>query len=181
SGKGADAPNRRLKRDAIAIARAGVAGVDPYRAVARAIRRRGRTLEIGPYRLDLPSGSHLHVVGLGKAASAMADAALDRLGPGVSGIVATARGYPRPRHGIRCVWGSHPVPDRRSRAAGRALLDYVRAVPEPDRIIFLVSGGDRRSSRYRRPGSASGEIARTTTLLLHTDAPIEEITTVRRH
>jgi len=178
---GADAGTRRLKREALAIARAGVKGVDPYGAVARAIRRRGATLTIGPHRFDLPRGAAVHVVALGKAASAMADAALDRLGPDASGLVATARGYPRPRHGIRCVFGSHPVPDRHSLAAGRALLGYVRGLPESSRVIFLVSGGGSAIAEVPAPGVDLGEIAATTDLLLHTDAPIEEITTVRRH
>ncbi len=176
-----DARSGRLKRDALAIARAGVAAVDPYRAVARAIRRRGRTLEIGAHRFDVPPGAALHVVALGKAASAMADAALDRLGPGASGIVATARGYPGPRHAIRCVRGSHPIPDRRSLAAGRSLLGYVRRLAAEDRVVFLVSGGGSAIAEVPAPGITLAEIAETTDLLLHTDAPIEEITAVRRH
>ncbi|MHB1435006.1 MAG: glycerate kinase type-2 family protein [Thermoplasmata archaeon] len=179
--KGADVRAGRLKRDALAIARAGVTGVDPYRAVARAIRRRGPVLEIGPHRFDLPPGAGVHVVALGKAASAMADAALDRLGSGASGIVATARGYPRPRYAIRVVRGSHPIPDGRSLAAGRALLEYVRRLTEEDRVIFLVSGGGSAIAEVPAPGLTLAEIAATTALLLHTDAPIEEITTVRRH
>ncbi len=171
----------QLKRDALAIARAGVNGVDPYRAVARAIRRRGPTLTIGPYRFHLPPGAGVHVVALGKAASAMADAGLDRLGAGASGIVATAHGYPSPRHRIRCVRGNHPVPDRRSLAAGRALLGYVGRLQATDWVIFLVSGGGSAIAEVPAPGIDLGEIATTTDLLLHTDAPIEEITTVRRH
>lgn len=171
---------RKLRRDAMAIARSGIRGVDPYRAVARRIRRRGSRLQLGDRRFSISEGGRVHVVALGKAASEMADAAIDRLGEGTRGIVATAAGYPRPRHRIRCVFGSHPVPDESSLAAGEALLEYVRALHPEDLLLFLLSGGGSAIAEVPAEGISLSEIARTTELLLHTDAPIEEITTVRR-
>lgn len=83
---------------------------------------------------------------VGKAAAAMMLGARDSLGPRLQRglVVAPAACIPReleddPR--IRCMPGSHPVPDERSLEAGQAALEFARATPPGSRVLLLVSGG----------------------------------------
>ncbi|AVO39377.1 DUF4147 domain-containing protein [Pukyongiella litopenaei] len=115
-----------LRDSARAIWRAGVAAVDGHAATAAALDRQPR-----------PDA----VLAVGKAAGAMARAALDRFGP-LPCLVVTKDG-----HGaglpdaVDLIEAAHPVPDARSLAAGRALRKAVAAMAPGSQLLLLVSGG----------------------------------------
>ena len=118
---------RDAMRDmAIALWRAGVEAVDGYAATRAAL--------LGEDRPDM-------VLAVGKAAAPMARAALDAFGD-VPTLVVTkdghAQGLPGP---VRVIEASHPVPDARSIAAGRALRAAVEPMAPGSRLLLLVSGG----------------------------------------
>ena len=82
---------------------------------------------------ERPAGP-IHLIAVGKCASAMAAGATDALGKDiVDGLIVTRRGYA----GGHCVAdarfrvleASHPVPDESSLAAGECLMAYVGALP----------------------------------------------------
>jgi len=88
----------------------------------------------------------LHALAVGKAAAAMMLGALDALGPRLArglvvapddGSAQALAGHPA----IRCVAGSHPLPDESSLAAGEAALAFAAATPAGSRVLLLVSGG----------------------------------------
>lgn len=86
-----------------------------------------------------------HCVAIGKAAPAMLEGALDRL-PGLqhSLLICPPEKIRRTlkRHKTLTVLpAAHPLPDETSLAAGRALVDFVRARQPDDHILFLISGG----------------------------------------
>src|SRR5215468_1471351 len=91
---------------------AAVASADPAAAMARHLPAK-------------PAGRCV-VVGAGKASATMA-AALDAAWPDVdlSGVVVTRYGHAVPAGRIRIIEASHPVPDRMSIKAGRAVLEAV--------------------------------------------------------
>lgn len=83
---------------------------------------------------------------VGKAAAAMMQGALDALGGRIErglvigpddGSLAALAGQPA----IRCLPGSHPLPDERSLAAGEAMLEFALATPAGSEVLLLVSGG----------------------------------------
>ena len=79
-----------------------------------------------PPHLPEPPRGRTVVVGVGKAAAAMAQAVeLRWTGGPLSGVVAVPRGATLPLQHIRQIEGSHPVPDEHSVAAGRALMQAV--------------------------------------------------------
>ena len=111
---------------ALALWRAGVAAVDGYAATKAALE--GGT---APAR----------ILAVGKAAGAMARAAIDRF-PGVPTLVVTKDGHGGGLpDGVEVLETSHPVPDARSLAAGKALRAAVDEMPPGSELLLLVSGG----------------------------------------
>ena len=111
--------------DALRIWHAGVAAVDGYTATARALS--------GP----APDC----ILAVGKAASAMARAALDHYGV-VPCLVVTKDGHGADLPAsVDLIEASHPVPDARSLQGGQALRRKVEAMAEGSRLLLLVSGG----------------------------------------
>ena len=87
------------------------------------------------------AGARTVVVGVGKAAAAMAQA-VEAHWPGpLSGVVVVPEGATLPLRHIEQVVGSHPVPDARSVAAGQRLLQTVQGLGPHDLVIALISGG----------------------------------------
>jgi glycerate 2-kinase len=171
----------RLASDARAILRAGIAAADPARAVRSVVRRHRRGISVGGRPLLPGVGGAIRLVGLGKAAAAMADAAVSVIGPGTTGVVAVPHGYPAPRSGVRLVRGDHPSPARASQAAGRALLREVGTAEPSDRILFLISGGGSAVAEVPLEPLSIDHLARTTDVLLSSGAPIQAMNAVRRH
>lgn len=113
---------------AIAIWQAGVDAVGGYCSVATALQ-------------DQPGGPPDQIIAVGKAAGTMARAALDHFGPAPTLVVTKdGHGAGLPDH-VHLIEASHPVPDARSLAAGRALRESVQAMPKGSDLLLLVSGG----------------------------------------
>lgn len=116
----------RARDTTLAIWRAGVAAVDGHAATLAALDPRDR-----PDR----------VLAVGKAAAAMARAALDRYGD-VPTLVVTKDGHGADLPGgVQVIETAHPVPDDRSLAGGRALREAVAAMAPESSLLLLVSGG----------------------------------------
>lgn len=112
---------------ALALWRAGVAAVDGYAATARA-------LEGEPPAPD-------RILAVGKAATAMTRAALDRF-PGTPALVVTKDGHGEGLPaGAELIEAAHPVPNAASLAGGAALRRAVSGMPAGSRLLLLVSGG----------------------------------------
>lgn len=168
--------------DALRIALAGVQAVDPATAVRSALRRRPGGLWVGGRVLRLPKDPSVHVVAIGKAAAAMSAAATERLGRTFAGGVAVVRDpSAKPIEGIAELVGEHPVPGAGSFAAGRLLLDYVRALSPRSTVLFLISGGSSSLAERPSEGLSDEAIAETGRLLLGSGLPIASVNTIRRH
>ena len=170
-----------LASDAWGIARAGLRAVDPARAVRRTLRRSSAGLWVGRHRLPVGRADRLEFVALGKAAGAMVEAALTVAGRASRGIAFTPRGYPSPAGGTPVVFGNHPVPGADSFAAGRRLLEQVRATAPESTLVFLLSGGGSATVEVPAPGLGPDDLTRTTELLLASGAPIGAMNAIRRH
>jgi glycerate-2-kinase len=119
---------------------------------------------------------------VGKAAPAMAEGARDALGDDLaSGLIISKDPIAPPDARFSVIVGAHPVPDARSDAAGRALLDAARAVGEEERVILLLSGGTSALVSSPVDGVTLDEMREITQALVRSGAPIGDINTVRRH
>ena len=166
-------------RDLLALLLAGVAAVEPGRAVRRLVSIAGPVVHVGPYELGVDG--RLQVLALGKAAAAMVGGLADAL-PNVSiyGTAVTQHGR-SDTPDVVTLHGSHPVPDAASLAAGRRLLAAAAVTPEDLPTVFLVSGGGSALAEAPLPGVTLEWVGETTETLLRSGADIEEINTIRRH
>lgn len=141
---------------------------------------------VPPHLPPVPEGGRIIVIGAGKAAAAMAQAAeryySDReQGGRISGFVATRHGYGLPTSIIEVIEAGHPVPDAMSvTAAGRA-LELARSAGPSDLVLCLLSGG--ASALWSAPvEDVSFEAKQALTKsLLRSGARISEMNTVRKH
>ena len=138
-------------------------------------------MKIVPPHLPTPPRGRTVVVGVGKAAAAMARA-VEAHWPGpISGVVAVPRGATLPLAHIEQVEGSHPVPDERSLAAGQRLLRAVSGLGPDDLVLALISGGGSALCAAPLPGVSLQDKQAITRALLQRGATIHEINAVRKH
>ncbi|MCS6780722.1 MAG: glycerate kinase, partial [Geminicoccaceae bacterium] len=134
-----------------------------------------------PAFLPEPPAGRTVVVGAGKASAAMARA-LERHWPGpLEGVVVTADRHAVPCERIRILEASHPVPDARSEAAARAILEAVSGLGPEDLVLALISGGGSALMALPAPGLALADKQAVNRALLRSGADIAEMNCVRKH
>ena len=153
------------RQTALGLWQAGVAAVDGYRATQAALA-------------DMPPPDA--ILAVGKAAGAMARAALDRFGPVPTLVVTKDRhADDLPAH-ARLIEAAHPVPDARSLVGGRALRDAVAAMPPRSRLLLLVSGGASTLAEDPVAGTTLDDIAALNRRLLAGGLDIAAMNAQRR-
>jgi hydroxypyruvate reductase len=175
-------PNDALRRHAAGILDAALAAVDPARAVARHVRRRGSTLRIGRRTYDLSEFRRIFVVGTGKAGASMAAALEAILGARLTaGIVTVKYGYTVPLTRVQLVEAGHPLPDDAGRRGADAILDLLAGAAANDLVLCILSGGGSALLPSPVRQITLDEKVDVTALLLRSGATIREINTVRKH
>lgn len=118
---------------------------------------------------------------VGKAAAAMWLGAHDALGSALEGgLVVTTSGEPRALDAARAAGAevliaAHPLPDARSLAAGRALLDGLMALPGDLDPLLLISGGASSLVEVPRAGVSLAELREVAARGLAGGVPIGEL------
>jgi glycerate 2-kinase len=137
--------------------------------------------EHDPARLteaQLPERPPSLILALGKAALPMLQGAWAGF-PKTPWIAVAPEGAEPPEGGT-FIPGSHPLPDRKSLRAGRALLKRVQQLSPGDFVLVLLSGGG--SALAVVPwGVSLSEKRRLNQALLASGAGIQEINAVRKH
>jgi hydroxypyruvate reductase len=173
----------RLPQPHEAIFHAAIAAVDPGAALRRTLRYDGA-------RLMLPNGSvyalerfdRLLVVGAGKGAAAMAQAAEALLGERLTaGLVVVKYGHAVPLRTIELAEAAHPVPDAAGLAATARILRLLEGADERTLVLCLLTGGASALLEHPLPGLTLADIQETTALLLAAGADVRELNTVRKH
>ena len=151
---------------------AGVAAVDPGPAVSRAL-----AAHEAPRRAP-------HVFAIGKAAPAMATAAVAELAAHglepAGGIVVAADGGDGQVGLLPRVLGDHPVPGPRSFEAARAIGRAAAAVGRDDECWVLLSGGTSSLIGAPAPGVGPNQLVSTFRELLASGRAISDVNAVRR-
>ena len=110
-----------------------------------------------------PEPGPVWVCALGKAAAAMAAGAHEVAGESIAATLIITRdadscaGLTGVR-GAEVLLGGHPVPDERSLSAGARLLEWLQALPQQARPLFLVSGGASSLIEVLNPGVTLAEL-----------------------
>lgn len=160
---------------------AALDAVEPASVVERAIRGSGRALLVGEEVVPVPG--RLLVVGVGKAAVAMARGAEQALGDLVDGgLVITKDGHLGDRRPGRIAVreASHPIPDERGVAATEEMLALLAGLGPEDVVVALISGGGSALLEAPRPPVTLADLAGLTDALLRAGAPIQVLNAVRR-
>lgn len=162
----------RLRRDLLECYRAGLDAVGGRAQVRRVLE-------------DQPPVQAVYLIAIGKAASAMAAGALDAWESAiVRGLVISKTGHIDSRllrdRRLTCIESAHPVPDRRSLQAGRALLAFLDQAPEQAQFLVLISGGASSLVEVLAPGIELADLARINTWLLGSGFDIAQMNAIRQ-
>ncbi len=159
----------REKQDAVDIWLAGVRHVRGDSVTAAALCRRGL------------SGVS-NVLAVGKASSAMVAGAVPFLSSRANGLLVTKYGHVHPEidhPGIEMIEAGHPIPDCNSLRAGDRAVSFVRAVPENEELVMLVSGGASALMECLPGRMGLEELQQINTVLISEGYAIDEINRVR--
>jgi glycerate-2-kinase len=127
------------------------------------------------------SDSPLWVIAAGKAAAAMADAAVQVLGDRVrGGLVVSPATAPAPLS-LEAIVGQHPQPGPGSERGGRKALAIAEAVPADAELLVLVSGGASSLLAVPADDLTLEDKRAATGTLLRAGADIYALNTVRKH
>jgi glycerate 2-kinase len=164
---------------------AALAAADPRRAVSQSLSLSDDILNAAGKCFLLRNFKRIRLVGIGKAALAMAQGALDVLGSRVTdGLLITKHSE---SHGdffsqnIRVLQGGHPVPTIGSENATRALEEMLKDSTADDLVLCLISGGGSALMTLPADGIGLDDLQHLTRLLLACGANIHEMNTLRKH
>jgi hydroxypyruvate reductase len=170
-------PRRRAASAALAqLFDAAIAALEPRRLVRAALRGDALAGLRARIRRD---GALL--IGAGKGAARLAAALEAELTPAlVEGIVIVPPGYEYPLRRVQVRAASHPLPDRRTVDATRALLAALDGNPTRP-VLAVITGGASSLLELPAPGLTLADVRRTHAVLLASGAPIAAMNTVRTH
>lgn len=156
---------------AMALIRAGIAAADPAVAVAR---------NMDQVLADAPgAGGRWHVIALGKAARAMAQAAMAAL-LDADTLVVTNAGNDAPLAGARVMRAGHPQPDAEGEAAACEVIARLSATGPRDRVLALISGGGSAMLPAPAQGMTLADKQAVNALLLASGADIAQVNLIRQ-
>ena len=171
-----------LRKQAVAVFRAGLEAADPVAAVLRFLRVKQGKLLAGRRRYPLDAFDNVWVVGAGKAGAAMAQAVERVLGARIrGGLVNVKDGHLARLRRIELNECGHPVPDGRGVRGAERIADIVRGAGKRDLIVCVISGGASALLPMPAAPVTLEEKRATTSLLLACGANIHEINAVRKH
>lgn len=170
-----------MREQLLAIFEAAVVAVKPDQALLRHIHLQGNTLLAGGQKYNLERRS-VKVVGAGKGAAPMAEAVEKILGQRISqGYIVVKYGHALTLSNMMIKEASHPVPDSSGEAGAREILKIAESCSPEDLLICLFTGGASALLPAPANGLTLEEIQATTSLLLSSGAPIQEVNAVRKH
>jgi glycerate 2-kinase len=152
--------------------RKALGGVDPRRAVSRALSESRVSRLLGDAR-------RVGVFACGKAASAMVRGLPGRLRRGALAVL--PRGYPATGLStLEVLFSSHPEPDASSLRAARRALDFFAGFGPEDVILCLISGGTSSLLAMPRPGLTLAAKRRAVRRVMRAGSSIVEINRLRK-
>ncbi len=178
-----------LRKDALDIFKAGVTAADPYLAVKQCLRIENDQLKLS---LDTENNkafrsknwSKIHLIAFGKAACAMARAALEIIPSHLlaeDSIVISNYNNITPINGLEVMGAGHPLPDESGLLAAKKCADCASNAKQNELVLVLISGGGSALIPYPVNAISLQDKITTTDLLLSCGATIHEINCVRKH
>ncbi len=177
-----ESERKRRRALALKLAHAALNAVDPQAAIKRRLQRAGSILTVEGRQYNLDQYKRVLVVGGGKAGAPMAQAVEEVLGDRITaGLVNVKYGYGGPTKIIEIVQAGHPIPDDKSVAGTRKMIELLSDSDEQTLVIALISGGGSALMVAPVEGVTLGDKRKLTDRLLRSGANINEINAVRKH
>lgn len=167
---------------ALRVAGAGLAACDPGLAVERLVELDGDELIIDGHAHRLDPEGRIIVLGAGKASLRIAVALERILGKRLEGgtVVVRDSDVACVLERIEVLEASHPLPDQRSVAAARRLLERAQQLGDRDLVLACFTGGSSALSSLPPDGVSHEEKRELHRILLAAGMPIAEVNTVRK-
>lgn len=163
---------------------AAFSAAEPAAAVSRCLQRENSTLHIGDLSYDLSKGS-VYLISVGKAAAAMAEAAIQILGDDLqSAVVITKKGsdtaaeLANRNYNALLLEGNHPTSGTDSIQSTQLVVQLLAEAGADDLVLFLISGGT--SALLTLPIIPLSDWQSLINALLASGCTINELNTVRR-
>jgi len=171
--------NTKVKKKALQILEAGLTAAEPKNFLKQFVSK--NHISLGKNRIFLSNYGKIFVVAYGKASDSMAEYVSKKINVS-QGIVVIPK-YTKSSivsKKFKIFYSGHPLPDKESVRAGKAVREFVNNCSKSDFILFLVSGGG--SSLLALPDKITlSEKKHVTKLLLQCGATIDEFNCVRKH
>lgn len=168
------------RRDALAIAEAGLQAIDTERIVRETVRLEGKALRVRDDTISLEGVSRIFVAAVGKCAVEAGRALEAILGERLTGgavlDVKEGKGLTK----LTAYRGTHPLPSEENRKATERLIALLTPLAEDDLVIFVISGGGSVLLALPERGEVAEEV-KVTQHLIRAGATIAELNTVRKH
>jgi glycerate 2-kinase len=177
---------KSLRRLALELFQAGLDAVEPANAVRRNLRWAAGTLSWSNVdgtrgHWKCPAEGTIRLVGMGKAAAAMAVGVESLLGNDLTvGCVVVKDGHQVPTQWTTVLEAAHPLPDDRGVAAAQAIESMLQSMTADDLTIVLISGGGSALLPAPADGVTLAQKQSLTKALLNAGADIEVLNHVRR-
>ena len=171
--------NTEVKKKALKILEVGLTAAQPKNFLKAFFKK--NYILLGKNRIFLSNYGKIFVIAYGKAADSMAEYVSKKINVS-QGIVVVPKCT---KLSLDCkkfkvFYSGHPLPDKESVRAGKAVQKFVNNCSKGDFILFLVSGGG--SSLLALPDKITlTEKKHATKLLLQCGATIDEFNCVRKH
>ncbi len=139
------------------------------------MRRQGDELVANDTRYSLDRFRRVFVIGFGKAAAPMGQAAAEILGERLtSGLLVTKVGHGGTHtdlpQALTLLEAAHPLPDAAGVAAARRIADLARQATADDLVLCLISGGGSALLTLPAEGLTLADLQATTAALLRCGA-----------
>ncbi|MCA9629797.1 MAG: DUF4147 domain-containing protein [Myxococcales bacterium] len=167
---GVEEPTRARRQRALELCERLLDSLDPYEATRRSLR--------AVFPRGICNGRS-HVLAIGKAAVAMARAALDEVGAR-SGFVLAPEPASEDLSPLILLRGGHPSPCAEAPAHAQQVLAHLQRLGAGEQLLCLISGGGSALFELPRAGLRLEDLARTGELLMHGGASIQALNLVRR-
>ncbi|MBI3732195.1 MAG: glycerate kinase [Chloroflexi bacterium] len=172
----------QTRKHATQIFQAALASADAHAAVFRNLAFDGASLTIGKVSAPLASHARVVVIGAGKASARMGLAVEEMLGSRINGgLISVKDGHGVSTRFIQVREAGHPLPDARSLANGRAILQSLNGLTAHDVVLCLISGGGSALMEVLADGLTLSNVRAVTDTVMRAGADISDLNCVRKH
>jgi len=171
--------NTEVKKKALKILEVGLTAAQPKNFLKAFFKK--NYILLGKNRIFLSNYGKIFVIAYGKAADSMAEYVSKKINVS-QGIVVVPKctKLSLDSKKFKVFYSDHPLPDKESVRAGKAVQKFVNNCSKEDFLLFLISGGG--SSLLALPDEITlTEKKYVTKLILQSGATIDEFNCVRKH